>query len=424
MQKKYIILADCDCFYVSVERVFNPDVRTKPVVVLSNNDGCVVSSSPEAKKFGAKTGVAYFEIKKDFEFAGGVAFSANYTLYGDFSARVMVILAEFAGDYDNIEFYSVDEAYIIFYFDGTDEEFEEILIKSRKRILKEVGIKVSFCAANTKTQSKVGMNIAKKRKEGVYVFINEELITSYLKYFPVQEIWGIGRASAAKLKAIGVDTAWKLAQAEPKTIRKLLTVTGARLQSELQGISCIEFLNDIDPKKGITTSRSFLKPVYELEVVEKFISDHVFNATEKMRKTQQVCHHMTIFIYTNHFKEQLPQCYLSDEIPLEQGEDSPTVLADLAIKAMRRIFKYGYEYRKCGVILTDLRPKSERQLSLFSTDHEKNDKLTSTIDQINERFGPRKLKLMSCNKDIPKPDGARKSKRYTTNLNEILIVKI
>lgn len=419
-----IILADCDCFYVSCERLFNIKARTRPVIVLSNNDGCVVSSSPDAKKFGAKTGVPYFEIKKDFEAAGGMAFSANYTLYADLSNRVMCYLVELAGDYADIEFYSVDEVFIRVKWTCTEAQALTILENSRKKILKELGVPVSFSLSLNKTLAKVGMTEAKKRPGRAIVFVDRRDIDYILNMMPVEDIWGIGKASGAKLRAIGAKTAMNFSKAEDKLVRSLLTITGSRTQMELRGINCIVMKDEIDPKKGICTSRSFLKPVFELEEVERYISDHIMNSSDKLRKSNQVCHQLSVFLCSNPFREGAPQCFLSKTVKLSQGEDSPTVLAKKAIEIIREIFQWGYEFRKCGVTLYDLRPKNERQLSLFEENSEKDEKKTEAIDKINKIFGPRTIKLMSCNKDVPLPDKAIRSKRYTTNLKEILVIDL
>lgn len=419
MQESIVALIDCDSFYVSVEKVFDPSIRNIPVVVLSNNDGCVVSACPLAKKIGAKTGVAFFEIKKDLALIGGVAYSANYTLYGDFSARFVNYVLD---AFPDVELYSVDEVFINIKTNSINETYEKFKAL-RAKIQKELGISVSVGVSRSKTLAKVATKKAKKIPERINFLIDESEIKNVLMDFPVGDVWGIGRASTAKLKILGIRTAWQLTMAENNLIQKTLTIVGRRTQDELRGIPSVDFKLDPNDKKEITTTRSFLRPVFELEDLERAISDHIFNASAKLRKSNQKCHHMYIFVISNHFKD-IPQCYLHANIPLEQAEDSPTVLISKGLEALRRVFKWGYEFRKCGVILTDLRPNTEIQLSLFSEGTEKNDAITATIDKINKKYGPRTVKTMSCSKSVPLPDKARRSKSYTTDINQLLLIKI
>jgi DNA polymerase V len=419
MQESIVALIDCDSFYVSVEKVFDPSIRNIPVVVLSNNDGCVVSACPIAKKIGAKTGVPFFDIKKDLAAIGGVAYSANYTLYGDFSARFVTYVLD---AFPDVELYSVDEVFINIKTNNINETHKK-LSKLRLKILKELGFSVSVGVSRSKTLAKVATKKAKKIPERIHFLIDAQEIKNTLSDFPVGDIWGIGHASTTKLKILGIRTAWQLTQADNKLIQKTLTIVGRRTQDELRGIPSVNFKLDPNDKKEITTTRSFLGPVYELEDIERALSDHIFNASAKLRKTNQKCHYMYIFVISNHFKD-IPQCYLHANIPLEQAEDSPVVLITKGLEALRKIFKWGYEFRKCGVILTDLRPNSEVQLSLFSEGNEKNDAITSAIDNINRKYGPRTVKTMSCSKSVPLPDKARRSKSYTTDINQLLLIKI
>jgi DNA polymerase V len=409
---------DCDSFFVSCEKLFDPGLNGKPVVVLSNNDGCVVSRSKEAKAIGIKMGALYFEIKNYFESRGGVAFSSNFSLYADLSSRVMSILSEITND---IEIYSIDEAFLnLSAFPLQD--LEELCITTRKRIIKEVGIPVSIGVDTTKTQAKIATDLAKKAPNGVFVMANNHLRESIYKTYPAEDIWGIGSASALKLKLIKVNTAFDMIKAEDKLIQKILTITGLRTQHELRGISCIDINHQRPKRKQIVVSRTLKFKVYEKIELAKAVSDHVFRASKKLRDDGLVCYHLNLFILTNTFNDS-PQFYGQGHAILHQGESAPNVLIKNALNILDSIFKYGFEYKKCGVILSDLRQKEERQLSLLENNHEENEKISTLIDTVNRKF-PQSLKIMSCSPKKEKSQSARMSKNLTTSFDELLTIKI
>jgi DNA polymerase V len=369
------------------------------VVVLSNNDGCVVSRSREAKAMGVAMCAPYFKIKHEFEKKGGVAFSSNFTLYGDFSSRVMSILSEFSPD---MEIYSIDEAFLDLTHIPSSER-EEFAIKIRSTILKEVGIPVSIGIAATKVLAKVATNLAKKNSKGVFHIATDQQKNNLLKDYPVENLWGVGKASHLKLKTLNIKSAFALMNANPKIILNSLTVMGAKIQQELKGHRSIG--------------------IYELDEIKKLLSDHVFNASEILRREGPVCFNMSIFIMTNRFKE-LPQYDNSYQIKNSKGEDAPQILIGKALAGLEQIFRYGYEYKKCGVMLGNLVKKDERQLSFLEPENINTDKITAAIDKINNRYGSHIVKMMSCSNDTngPKNPGL-KSSRYTTIWDELITIK-
>jgi len=414
-----IALVDCDSFFVSCERVFDPKLRDKPVVVLSNNDGCIVSRSKEAKALGLKMSAPYFEIKDEFEKCGGVAFSSNFTLYADMSSRVMNILAEFTTD---IEIYSIDEAFL----DLTDfplEKLEELCIHYRKRILKEVGIPVSVGVDKTKVLAKIATTFAKKSKSGVFIIKSDQHRKQILESFPVEEIWGIGHASALKLNLLRIKTALHFATAADQLIQKTLTITGLRIQHELRGIRCLEINEQRQKRKQIVVSRTLDCDIYGKAELAKHVSDHIFRASEKLRDDGLICYHLSLYIITNRFKD-IPQYYGSGQGTFSQGEEAPQVMIKKALEILDEIYRNGHGYKKCGVLLSDLRPKEERQLSLLENNFLETEKVTNVIDAINKRFGPHSIKVLSCNQKRKNALQTRLSPNYTTSWEELLLIKI
>ncbi len=415
MQKKIIALVDCDSFFCSCERVFNPKVRHIPVVVLSNNDGCVVSRSREAKALGVPMGAPYFKIKNEYERQGGVAFSSNFALYGDLSARVMSILAEFTPD---LEVYSIDEAFLDL-SDLPHVDIEALCNKVRMKILKEVGIPVSIGVATSKVLAKVATSLAKKRNEGFCYIKSEEEKNYILKKFPVENLWGIGKASHLKLKALNIKMAYDLMIADTSRVLKTLTIVGAKIQEELKGNSIIDLGIDRDNRKQILVSRSFEEGLYELEEIQKRLSDHVFKASEIMREENLVCYSLDVFIMTNRFKD-LPQYYNHYQIKNNKGESAPHVLTKKALEGLGKIFKYGYEYKKCGVVLSDFKNSNQKQLSFLEVENPSDEKLTQVIDQINRKYGHHAIKIMSGTTDQDKINSqTKRSGRYTSEWDEL-----
>lgn len=414
-----IALVDCDSFFVSCERVFDPKLRNKPVVVLSNNDGCIVSRSKEAKALGLQMSAPYFEIKNEFEKRGGVAFSSNFTLYADMSSRVMEILAQFTLD---IEIYSIDEAFLDL-SSFPHERLEELCIHYRQRILKEVGIPVSIGVDKTKVLAKMATSFAKKSKTGVFVVHSDEQRKKILDSYPVEDIWGIGHASALKLNLLRIKTASQLAAAADLVIQKTLTIVGLRIAHELRGIRCLDINEQREKRKQIVVSRTLDHDVFDKDELAKHVSDHVFRASEKLRDDGLICYHLSLYVITNRFKE-IPQYYGSGQGTFNQGEEAPQVMIKKALQILDEIYRYGYAYKKCGVLLSDLRPKGERQLSLIENNFLETEKVTQVMDAINKKFGPHSIKVLSCNQKRKNQLQTRLSPNYTTSWNELLLIKI
>lgn len=415
---KKICLVDCDSFYCSVQKTNDPKLTQRPVVVLSNNGGCVVSASREAKALGFKVGDVYFKIKDKFEMAGGVPFLSNFKLYGEYSARLKKILFDISPD---LEDYSIDEAFLDVTEIPNHDELEFVLSIKRK-VYQYLALPISAVIAPTKVLAKVAMVYAKKNG-GVYVLQDRNKIDEILKSFPVEEIWGIAEASALKLRLLGIRTAYQLMKAPEALILKTLTVVGARIQLELRGISAIELETDIKTKKQIIVSRSFEQGIYVIGDIEKKLSDHIFKASKKLRVQSQSANVMTVFIHTNPFKD-VPQYYNSTTINLGPGTNAPHKLISSGLRALKTIFKNGYEYKKCGVMLNDLRPQNEKQLSFLEEEDPRDEKLTSVIDAINRKFPFSGIKIMSCTlkeKDTPL---VNMSPNYLGDWNGLLVVNI
>lgn len=409
---------DCDAFFVSCERLFAPHLRHRPVVVLSNNDGCVVSRSKEAKAMGLKMGSVFHEIKDSFERQGGVAFSSNFPLYADISSRVMAILTEYAVD---IEFYSIDEVFLE--LEGfTLEEIEKLCLHIRARILNDVGIPVSIGIDRTKTQAKIATSFAKKSHSHVFFIKTDEQRNEIYKKFPVADIWNIGKASDVKLRILRIKTAYDLIHADDQLIQKTLTITGLRTQHELRGITCIDIKNAREKRKGFLVSRTLKKMVWDKHELAQSLSDHAFRVSEKLRDDGLVCHHLSIFFVTNPFHDT-PQYYGFGHTLFNQGESAPHIIIKKALELLDQHFVYGYAYKKCGVMLQDLRPKEELQLGLFESGHEENDKISGIVDAVNKRF-PQGLRIMSCSrKNRGFSTFNRLSQNFTTSFNELLVVR-
>ena len=413
-------LVDCNSFYASCERVFNPKLRGKPVVVLSNNDGCVVALSQEAKDAGIKMGVPVFQVKELVKKNMVFVFSSNYTLYGDLSARVMQTLAEFS---PNMEIYSIDEAFLsLDGFDPTSLSAYGMTIKNT--VYQHVGIPVSVGIAPTKTLAKLANKVAKKRKLGSFNLFDDKNFEETLAGFHISDLWGIGFQSTKKLELRGIKSARDLRDASPQMIRELLTVTGARLQDELKGISCIDLEEEASPKKQIISSRSFGELLSEIEPIREAVANHVSRAAEKLREQGSVAMILQVFVHTNPFREQDPQYYNTATIKLPFGMDETNLMITHALHGLETIFRDGFKFKKCGVILQEIHPKDQCQLDLFTSQFSEPIRpVISLMDRINERFGTDTLKFAACGVNKHWQMRAEfKSNRFTTHWDELLEV--
>ena len=381
-KKNKVALIDCNSFYVSCERLFNPKIKNKPVVVLSNNDGCVISRSTEAKRIGIKMGEPYFKVKELVRKINVHIFSSNYALYGDISRRVMKTLKSFS---DKIEIYSIDEAFVDLSH-VEDKEIENYGKEIRERILKWTGIPTSVGIANTKTLSKVANHIAKKNKTGV-IYLNEN-IDNHLKNFHISDIWGVGKQLSKLYIKNGVDTAYKLKNISNTWVKKSTNVLGAKTVMELRGITCINLETQETKRKSCCVSRSFGKKVESLEKLQESITTHCLNAAEKIRNDNQTTRSITIYIRTSPFDKNRKYYSNSTTIDLPVATSNSLELVKTAINGLKKIYKYGYFYQKAGIVLSKLREASENEFNLLAPIMEnKSQTLMKAIDFTNAKYG-------------------------------------
>ena len=415
-------LVDCNNFYASCERVFNPSLRGKPVAVLSNNDGCVIARSDEAKALGLPMGAPAFKYKSFFKINKVEVFSSNYPLYGDMSSRVMTILQQFTPD---VEVYSIDEAFLHFHgFDNYDFDFYGDTI--RKRILKWTGIPTCVGIAPTKSLAKVANKIARKfPKEtgGVYVIDNEAKRLKALKWTPIEKVWGIGYALHKRLVEKQCKTAFDFIQLPDLWVRQSFSITEWKLKKDLEGISKIK-MEQVKTKRAIATTRSFETSLTELTDLKERISTFASSCAEKLRRQNSSCHVLVVFLSSDRFKIQSPQYRVSRMVSIPFPTNSSLVITSRAVKAITSIYKKGIYYKKAGVVLTGIVPTYNRQMQLFDHQDIRHQPLMSAMDHINKKYAAPKLKL--ANQDLTrtwKMRQAHLSPQYTTNLNDIITVK-
>ncbi len=414
-------LVDCNNFYASCERVFRPDLIGKPVVVLSNNDGCVIARSNEAKALGIPMGAPAFEYQALFDENKVHVFSANFALYGDMSQRVMEVLGEYSPD---MEIYSIDEAFLkLTGFERYD--LQDYGNQMRRKVTKWTGIPISVGIAPTKALAKVANRIAKKFPEqtnGVYIIDSEEKRIKALKWLPVEDVWGIGRQHTKRLNAIGVKTAYDFTQLDEVWVKRHLTIVGLRLKYDLQGIPTIE-LEDVQPKKNIATTRSFDKNYTEFSQLQERVSTFAVSCAEKLRRQHSCCNSLMVFIHTNGHRKDLPQYSRNIVVKLPYPTNSSIELSKFAIQALKRIFKSGYRYKKAGVIIQDFTPENATQLTFFENSDSRHVPLMQVMDRLNASYGQQKVRLGSQDtKRIWKMKQERLSPRYTTKLSDIITI--
>ena len=420
-------LADCNNFYCSCERVFHPDLIGKPVVVLSNNDGCVIARSEESKALGIKMGDVFYQVKDKLEQNDVAVFSSNYNLYGDMSRRVMSLLSRYS---PKVDVYSIDEAFLDLSGMGDAEQLTEYCKKMVRHIRKGTGIPISLGIAPTKTLAKMASKFAKKYKgyEGVCLIDSEEKREKALKLFEVGDVWGIGHRSVEKLNYYGIKTAWDLTQKSESWVRRELTVTGVRTWKELQGESCIS-IEELPHKKSICTSRSFAdQGLNKLADVEETIANFAAQCSRKLRKQHTVCNSITIFAHTSRFRQDLPQSYIYQTANLTVPTNNQQELISIAVKMLRAYWKDGdcYFYKKAGVIVWGISRDNAIQTNLFDTvDREKQAALAKAIDAINRKNGYNKIRV-AVQGDEKGWQLKREyiSKQYTTNLDDVIVLKV
>jgi DNA polymerase V len=419
MKDEIFALVDCNSFYCSCERVFRPSLIGKPVIVLSNNDGCAVARTDEVKALGIAMGEPFFKIKELCKKHNVAVFSSNYTLYGDMSRRVMETLSEFTPE---MEIYSIDEAFLSlagFHNKDLSAYGQEI----RHRVHQYTGIPVSVGIAKTKVLAKLANKLAKKNKiktGGVLYLDNEFTIHNALKDFPVRDVWGIGRQSERKLADNKIKTALELRNADEKLVQKLLTIQGRRIVRELKGEPCISLLQIEAEKKQIVSSRSFGRPVLDIDELRESIANHVSSAAEKLRKQKSLTKSIIVFVQTNPFKN-VPQYYNSGYVNLLSGTSATEKMIKHAFNILDQIYKRGFEYKKCGVMLAELYPKINSQVDFFGySDSFADDHRMNTIDEINLFHGRGTIKLAACGiEQFWQMLSQMKSPCYTTRWSEL-----
>ena len=419
-----IALVDCNNFFVSCERVFRPDLDGKAVVVLSNNDGCVVSRSNESKAMGIRMGTPFFQIRHLVDEGRLKAYSSNYALYGDLSDRVMSILAD---SVPKIEVYSIDEAYL--HLEGMPDERIPVLCSELVvRIRKWVGIPVSVGVAPTKTLAKISSHFAKRHKgyKGVCMMDTEEKRIKALKLTPIDEVWGVGRKLVPKMRDWGIATAYDFVQRPEEWVSSRLGVNGLRTWKELQGVECIEEDNG-QRRKSICTSRSFADMIEDEQELSLRVSDFAAVCARKLRAEGSAAGLVTVFLYTNRFRDDLVQYFPSLSLKLGVAANSTHDIVGTSLKALKLIFRSGYKYKKAGVIVSDIVPSDSVQGALFDFDEElrqKMDRLSAVMDEVNSS-GTSVLRLAS-QRPGHYADGIRsefRSPLYTTSLDEIIEVR-
>jgi DNA polymerase V len=424
-------LVDANSFYCSVERSFNPGLEEKPVIVLSNRDGCIVARSDQAKALGIKMGQPYFETKALCEQHDIVVFSSNYTLYGDISARLMSLLCQFV---EEVEVYSIDEAFLLVdHYEGIYPNYAGLGMTIRQTVQQWLRLPVCIGFGPTKTLAKVANRLAKKNPdyEGVCLLNTDEAIETALANFDVEDLWGVGYRYARKLKKHGITTAAQLRQAPDDWINSLMTVNGLRLVHELRGFPCKILEGSRPQKKTICSAPSFGKLIPDLKNIEDALTSHLTRACEKLRRQESLAGCLTVFLHTNKFRKTpgngLPakQYSGSRSVNLPHPTNSTAEFVKYGLAAVRELFQFGYNYQKVGIILSDIVPGDFRQKGVFvDGPDERLIKLSAVIDQINFRYGQDKLRLASqmYNPDWPMEQRFL-SKHYTTSWDDILEVK-
>ena len=412
-------LADCNNFFASCERVFRPDLQGKPVIVLSSNDGCAIARSNEAKALGIKMGDPLFKIKDIVQKHNVAVFSGNMALYGDMSQRVCWVLQEYA---PAIEVYSIDEAFLD--LRGMENiDFDVFAKHLSAQCWKMVSIPVSVGIAPTKTLAKIASKLCKhypKLKGGCYMHRPQD-IEKVLRKFPIEDVWGIGRRSVAKLKLKGVDTAYQFTQLQEKNVQSIFGITGVRTWRELRGIPCIEFEDGFDAKQSICVSRSFSSEIYDVKELQEQLANFASTMAEKLRKQGSAVAEMLVFAHTNRFKENQPQDYANALVVFMTPTADQRTIISHAVQAVQNLCKKNCGYKKAGVIATKIVAETNVMKYLFEdTDLVKRENnITAAIDTINNTFGKGTIKLAVQGSGKIKTTSENQSSHYTTKWSDL-----
>ncbi|HEX8247636.1 MAG TPA: Y-family DNA polymerase [Pyrinomonadaceae bacterium] len=417
-----IALLDCNNFYASCERAFDASIKYKPVVVLSNNDGCVVARSEEAKEIGVTMGAPLFKVESLLNEHDAEIFSSNYALYADMSNRVMTLLNNFTSE---VEIYSIDEAFLS--LEPRKNSLEKLGHSIREKIYKWTGIPVSIGIAETKVLAKIANKRAKsteQKAQGVFNLYRSDKVEPILKETKVDEVWGIGYRSLLKLKAQNILTAWQLRETDNRFIRRLLTAVGARIALELRGIKCLPFEQFSQKKHTITCSRSFGRAVTNYQDLRAATLYYLTRACERMRHNNLGAQAVTVFISTDRFRPEPEPYSNSATYSSTYPSDSNQEIQEWTIKTLDRIYKDGFDYRKSGIILSGLVPSGSLTKRMFDDERfQRQHNLMKAIDEINRKFGKDTVRFAGVQTEGNwKMKQTRKSPCYTTNWNELLIV--
>jgi len=416
-------LVDCNNFYASCERVFQPQLNGKPIVILSNNDGCVISRSYEAKDLGIAMGAPEFKIRQELKQKNIHVFSSNYALYGDLSNRVMKILESFT---PNVEVYSIDEAFLN--FDGMKiKDYHEYGLQMKRRVQKWLSIPICVGFAETKALSKVANKIAKKyqeRTQGVYIIDSEEKRIKALKWTKIEDVWGIGFRLTKKMEAKNIHTAYDFTLPHNETfIKTTMGVVGLRLKYELEGQSVLEMEEPKD-KKNIAVTRSFDGNITTLNEMTERVSTFATVCAEKLRKQKSCCYGVIVYLRKDKYKveRQRYNFYKMETLPF--ASNSSITLSSLAVKMLKSMFEKGEIYKKAGVIVTEIIPENQKQFHLFEEENPKHLKLMQVMDNYYKKTGERKIRL--GNQDLQRTWKMKQnhlSRKYTTDFKQIFEVQ-
>ena len=419
-----IALVDCNSFYCSCERLFRPELAGRPVVVLSNNDGCLIALTPEAKALGLEMGTPLFKARALIEAHGVEVFSSNYTLYADLSSRVVATLRTFA---EEMETYSIDESFLKFSPGVTD--YEKLGRTIKKTVKQHTGIPVCVGMGPTKVLAKLANRLAKKRPEygGVMIMPEGREREEILRSVKAGAIWGIGSQLTARLSAIGCLSAWDLAAMSDEATRRVLSVTGARIAAELRGISCLEIEEIAPTKRNIVTSKSFGQAVTSKTEMAEVVATYMSRAAEKMRSEGTVTSCIRVFVETNHFQPKDPQWSGAASVTLDTASNYTPELVTASLRALDACFREGYRYKKAGVMLLDLHDAGAVQTSFTTLGPEqqaKRDAAMRMLDAVNKQHGRGAVKVAAAG--LAPAWRMRREKcspRYTTRWSELQEVK-
>ena len=414
-------LIDCNNFYASCERVFNPSLNDKPIVVLSNNDGCVIARSNEAKKLGIPMGAPAFQYQNMFRTRGVKVFSANFHLYGDMSRRVMNILSTYS---PTTEIYSIDECFLSLH--DMDIDHYRYGLDMVEKVNKWTGIPISVGTAPTKALAKVANRIAKKFVETTnssYVIDTEDKRIKALKWLPIEDVWGIGRQNAKKLYAKGVKRAIQFTELPESWVLKNMTVVGLRLQKDLKGIPSLDIESE-EKKQSISTTRSFDRDYDTFEDVKERIVTFTTLSAKKLRNQSSLCNRLSLFVETNRFKETETYYYKSLQLKLPFPTSSTLELVSFAVMGLRHIFRDNLHYKKAGITLSHFVDANCHQSSLFFNSNPKHKELMQVIDKINDAHNSNIVRLGGMDKKSFKMRQEHLSPAYTTNIHDVIEVTV